>query len=36
MTLLLGAEVMAGFAVEGIREQKLGLAKFLKRNSGAK
>ncbi|PYS84166.1 MAG: GntR family transcriptional regulator [Acidobacteria bacterium] len=27
----LGAEVMAGLAVEGIREQKLGLAKFLKR-----
>jgi len=32
----LGAEVMAGLAVEGIKEQKLGLAKFLKRNGGAK
>ena len=28
-----GAEIMAGLAVKGIREQKLGLAKFLKKNS---
>lgn len=28
----LGAGIMAGLAVEGIREQKLGLAKFLKQN----
>jgi lysophospholipase L1-like esterase len=28
----LGAEVMAGLAVEGIRERKLGLAKFLKKS----
>ena len=27
----LGAEIMAGLAVEGIRERKLGLAKFLKK-----
>jgi hypothetical protein len=26
-----GAEVMASLAVDGIREQKLGLAKYLKR-----
>jgi len=32
----LGAEIMAGLAVEGIREQKLGLAKFLKRSAAAK
>ena len=32
----LGAEVMANLAVEGIREQKLGLAKFLKKSDAAK
>lgn len=32
----LGAEIMAGLAVEGIREQKLGLAKFLKKSAAAK
>jgi lysophospholipase L1-like esterase len=31
----LGADVMASLAVEGIREQKLGLAKYLKRNSAS-
>lgn len=31
-----GAEVMAGLAVEGIMEQKVGLAKFLKRSAAAK
>jgi len=29
----LGAEIMASLAVEGIREQKIGLAKFLKKNA---
>ncbi|PYS49353.1 MAG: GntR family transcriptional regulator, partial [Acidobacteria bacterium] len=29
----LGAEIMASLAVEGIREQKLGVAKFLKKNA---
>lgn len=32
----LGAKIMAGLAVEGIRELKLGLAKYLKRPSSAK
>jgi lysophospholipase L1-like esterase len=32
----LGAEIMASLAVEGIKEQRLGLAKFLKRNAAAK
>ena len=32
----LGAEIMAGQAVEGIKEQKLGLAKFLKKSAAAK
>jgi lysophospholipase L1-like esterase len=31
----LGAEIMAGLAVEGIREQKLGLARLLKKTSAA-
>lgn len=31
----LGAEIMAGQAVEGIKEQKLGLAKLLKKNVAA-
>ncbi|HYP53644.1 MAG TPA: rhamnogalacturonan acetylesterase [Pyrinomonadaceae bacterium] len=31
----LGAEIMAGLAVEGIREQRLGLARFLKKNAAA-
>jgi len=31
----LGAEIMAGLAVEGIRERKLGLARFLKKPASA-
>ncbi len=31
----LGADIMAGLAVEGIREQKLGLAKYLKKTHAA-
>ena len=31
----LGAKIMAGLAVEGIRELKLGLAKHLKKSSAA-
>jgi hypothetical protein len=33
LSLAFGAEVMAELAVEGIREQKLGLAKFLKKTA---
>ncbi|MFL6337369.1 MAG: rhamnogalacturonan acetylesterase [Pyrinomonadaceae bacterium] len=31
-----GADIMAGLAVDGMREQKLGLVKFLKKEAGAK
>jgi len=32
----LGAEIMAGLAVEGIKEQRLGLAQFLRKTATAK